>query len=94
MKFALEEINNSTTLLPGETLGYEVYDTCLNSLVILHSALLFLAKNGTEDVEVRCNLTEYKTRVLAVIGPSSTEVATVSMKLFSTFQIPQVSPKI
>ncbi|XP_056397705.1 taste receptor type 1 member 3-like [Hyla sarda] len=91
MKFALEEINNSTTLLPGETLGYEMYDTCLNSLAILHSTLLFLARNGTEDVEVSCNLTEYKTRVLAVIGPSSTEVATVSMKLFSTFLIPQIS---
>ncbi|XP_075696909.1 taste receptor type 1 member 3-like [Rhinoderma darwinii] len=91
MKFALEEINNSTTLLPGETLGYEVYDTCLNSLVILHPVLLFLARNGTEDVEVSCNLTEYKTRVLAVIGPSSTEVATVSMKMLSTFLIPQIS---
>ncbi|XP_069802729.1 taste receptor type 1 member 3-like [Dendropsophus ebraccatus] len=91
MKFALEEINNSTTLLPGETLGYEVYDTCLNSLAILHPALLFLAKNGTEDVDVRCDLTEYRTRVLAVIGPSSTEVATVSMKLFGTFLIPQIS---
>ncbi|XP_044133498.1 taste receptor type 1 member 3-like [Bufo gargarizans] len=91
MKFALEEINNSTTLLPGETLGYEIYDTCLNSLVILHPVLLFLAKNGTEDVEVSCNLTEYRTRVLAVIGPSSTEVATVAMKMFSTFLIPQIS---
>ncbi|KAM3923074.1 taste receptor type 1 member 3-like [Leptodactylus fuscus] len=91
MKFALEEINNSTTLLPGESLGYEVYDTCLNPLAILHPVLLFLARNGTEEVEMSCNLTEYKTRVLAVIGPSSTEVATVSMKLFSIFRIPQIS---
>ncbi|XP_077112476.1 taste receptor type 1 member 3-like [Ranitomeya variabilis] len=91
MKFALEEINNSTILLPGETLGYEVYDTCLNSIAILHPVLLFLARNGTEDVKVSCNLTEYKTRVLAVIGPSSTEIATVSMKIFSTFLIPQIS---
>ncbi|XP_071969363.1 taste receptor type 1 member 3-like isoform X2 [Engystomops pustulosus] len=91
MKFALEEINNSSTLLPGESLGYEVYDTCLNPLVILHPVLLFLARNGTEDVEVSCNMTAYKTRVLAVIGPSSTEVATVTMRLFSTFLIPQIS---
>ncbi|XP_073511349.1 taste receptor type 1 member 3-like [Phyllobates terribilis] len=91
MKFALEEINNSTILLPGETLGYEVYDTCLNSIAILHPLLLFLARNGTEEVEVSCNLTEYKTRVLAVIGPSSTEIATFCMKTFSTFLIPQIS---
>ncbi|KAM4016899.1 LOW QUALITY PROTEIN: taste receptor type 1 member 3-like [Anomaloglossus baeobatrachus] len=91
MKFAMEEINNSTVLLPGETLGYEIYDTCLNSVAILHPVLLFLARNGTEDVEVSCNLTEYRTRVLAVIGPSSVEIATVSMKFFSTFLIPQIS---
>ncbi|MEE6483936.1 hypothetical protein FKM82_013691 [Ascaphus truei] len=91
MKFTLEEINNSTTLLPGENLGYEIYDTCLNSMVILHPAMLFITRNGTQDVEVTCNLTEYRTRVLAVIGPSSTEIATASMKLFSTFLIPQIS---
>ncbi|KAM9299628.1 taste receptor type 1 member 3 [Gastrophryne carolinensis] len=91
MEFTLEEINNSTSLLPGQTLGYEVYDTCLNSLVALHPVLLFLARNGTEDVEVKCNLTNYKPRVMSVIGPSSDEVATVPMKLFSTFLIPQIS---
>ncbi|XP_068098272.1 taste receptor type 1 member 3 [Hyperolius riggenbachi] len=91
MKFTVEEINNSTTLLPGQILGYKVYDTCLNSLAILHPTLLFLARNGTEDVEVMCNLTDYKTEVIAVIGPSSIEEATVPTKLFSAFLIPQIS---
>nr|DBA16299.1 TPA: hypothetical protein GDO54_003707 [Pyxicephalus adspersus] len=91
MIYTLEEINNSTTLLPGWTLGYEIYDTCLNTLAALHPVMLLLAKNGTEHVEMKCNLTSYKTRVMAVIGPSSNEVATVTMKLFSAFLIPQVS---
>ncbi|KAM5140360.1 taste receptor type 1 member 3-like [Mantella aurantiaca] len=91
MRFTLEEINNSTTLLPGWTLGYEIYDTCLNTLSALHSILLLLTKNGTENLEMKCNLTDYKTRVTAVIGPSSNEVATVTMKLFSAFLMPQIS---
>ncbi|XP_018426717.1 PREDICTED: taste receptor type 1 member 3-like [Nanorana parkeri] len=91
MKFTLEEINNSTTLLPGWTLGYEIYDTCVNTLVALHPVLLLLTKNGTEHMEMKCNLTYYRTRVIAVIGPSSNEVATVIMKLFSAFLMPQIS---
>ncbi|KAM4652114.1 taste receptor type 1 member 3-like [Discoglossus pictus] len=94
MKFTLEEINNSSTLLPGQTLGYEIFNTCLSPLAILHPVLLFLARNGTQDVEVTCNLTEYKTRVLAVIGPSTTEISSATMKLFSTFLIPQISYSI
>ncbi|XP_040181752.1 taste receptor type 1 member 3 [Rana temporaria] len=91
MQFALEEINNSTTLLPGWTLGYEIYDTCFSTLASLHPVLLLLTKNGTELVEMKCNLTDYKTRVISVIGPSSNEVATVTMKLFSAFLVPQIS---
>ncbi|KAM4704372.1 taste receptor type 1 member 3 [Rhinophrynus dorsalis] len=90
MQFTVEEINNSTTLLPRKNLGYEVYDTCLSSLAILHPVLLFLARHGTQDIDVTCNLTEYQPRVLAVIGPSSSEIATTSMKLLSTFRIPQL----
>ncbi|XP_063291685.1 taste receptor type 1 member 3-like [Pelobates fuscus] len=91
MQFTIEEINNSTIILPGESVGYEMYDTCLSSIAVIHSVLMFLAQNGTNHVEMQCNLTEYKTRVMAVIGPSSTEVATSSMKMLSTVLIPQVS---
>ncbi|CAH2319956.1 taste receptor type 1 member 3-like [Pelobates cultripes] len=91
MQFTIEEINNSTIILPGESVGYEMYDTCLSSIAVIHSVLMFLAQNGTNQVEMQCNLTEYKTRVMAVIGPSSTEVATSSMKILSTVLIPQVS---
>uniref|UniRef100_A0A8C5PNB6 Taste receptor type 1 member 3 n=1 Tax=Leptobrachium leishanense TaxID=445787 RepID=A0A8C5PNB6_9ANUR len=91
LQFTIEEINNSTTLLPGESLGYEIYDTCLSSIVVMHSILMFLARNGTDRLEMQCNLTEYSTRVMAVVGPSSTEVATSSMKVLNTVLIPQVS---
>ncbi|XP_054857845.1 taste receptor type 1 member 3 [Eublepharis macularius] len=91
MKFAVEEINNSTTLLPGIKLGYDIYDNCMEPIVALQPSLFFLTKTGTSSVGVLCNYTNYQTRVLAVIGPQSSELCTVTAKLFSFFLIPQVS---
>ena len=42
-RFAIEEINNSTNLLPGVVLGYDVYDSCDNNRqVIIDQALHFM----------------------------------------------------
>ena len=42
-RFAIEEINNSTNLLPGVILGYDVYDSCDNNRqVIIDQALHFM----------------------------------------------------
>uniref|UniRef100_A0ACB8EEA8 Uncharacterized protein n=1 Tax=Sphaerodactylus townsendi TaxID=933632 RepID=A0ACB8EEA8_9SAUR len=91
MKFAVEEINNSTALLPGIELGYDIYDDCMEPIVALQPSLLFLTQKGTSSVGVLCNYTDYRTRMLAVIGPHSSELCTVTARLFSFFLIPQVS---
>ncbi|XP_063001222.1 taste receptor type 1 member 3 [Elgaria multicarinata webbii] len=91
MKFAVEEINNSSTLLPGIKLGYDIYDNCMEPVVALQPSLLFLSRVGTSNIGVLCNYTDYQTRVTAVIGPHSSELCTVTAKLFSFFLIPQVS---
>uniref|UniRef100_H9GKG7 Taste receptor type 1 member 3 n=1 Tax=Anolis carolinensis TaxID=28377 RepID=H9GKG7_ANOCA len=89
--FAVEEINNSTTLLPGITLGYDFYDSCMEPVVVLQPSLLFLSEMNTSSISVHCDYTDYWTRVLAVIGPHSSELSMVTAKLFSFFLIPQVS---
>ncbi|NXS82497.1 TS1R3 protein, partial [Erpornis zantholeuca] len=91
MKFAIDEINNSSSLLPGITLGYDMYDTCFEALVALQPSLLFLTRNGTTAIGVLCNYTEYQPRVTAVIGPHNSDLCQVTAKLFSSFLIPQVS---
>uniref|UniRef100_A0A8D0BPX2 Taste receptor type 1 member 3 n=1 Tax=Salvator merianae TaxID=96440 RepID=A0A8D0BPX2_SALMN len=91
MKFAVEEINNSTTLLPGIELGYDIYDTCREPVMALQPSLLFVTKAGTSSIGVTCNYTDYQTRVMAIIGPHNSELSMVTAKLFGFFLIPQVS---
>ncbi|NXO97997.1 TS1R3 protein, partial [Certhia brachydactyla] len=91
MRFAIDQINNSSSLLPGITLGYDMYDTCFEPLVALQPSLLFLTRKGTTGIGVLCNYTEYQPRVTAVIGPHKSGLCLVTAKLFSPFLIPQVS---
>lgn len=90
MKFAVEQINNSTSLLPGVKLGYDMYDTCFEPLVALQPSLLFLTRNGTRGIGALHNYTDYQPRVTAVIGPHKSDLCLVTAKLFSFFLIPQV----
>ncbi|NWU44197.1 TS1R3 protein, partial [Hylia prasina] len=91
MRFAIDQINNSSSLLPGITLGYDMYDTCFEPLGALQPSLLFLSRNGTTGIGVLCNYTQYQPRVTAVIGPHQSDLCLVTAKLFSSFLIPQVS---
>uniref|UniRef100_UPI00398EAC08 taste receptor type 1 member 3-like n=1 Tax=Pristiophorus japonicus TaxID=55135 RepID=UPI00398EAC08 len=91
MTFAIDEINNSTSLLPGVQLGYEIYAECFEILASLLSSLLFLSKDKGNGIEVLCNYTEYRNRVIALIGPWTSDQAIVTAKLFSLFLIPQIS---
>ncbi|NXR21553.1 TS1R3 protein, partial [Cinclus mexicanus] len=91
MRFAIDQINNSSSLLPGITLGYDMYDTCFEPLVALQPSLLFLTQKGTTSIGVLCNYTQYQPRVTAVIGPHKSDLCLLTAKLFSSFLIPQVS---
>ncbi|NXY90445.1 TS1R3 protein, partial [Alcedo cyanopectus] len=91
MKFAIDQINNSTSLLPGVKLGYDIYDSCFEPAVALQPSLLFLTQKGTAGIAVLHNYTDYQPRVTAVIGPHKSDLCLVTAKLFSSFLIPQVS---
>ncbi|XP_045714394.1 taste receptor type 1 member 3 [Phyllostomus hastatus] len=90
-KMAVEEINRGSTLLPGKLLGYDFFDTCSDPVVAMKPSLMFMAKAGGRDVAARCDYAQYQPRMLAVIGPHSSELALVTGKLFGFFLMPQVS---
>lgn len=91
MKMAVEEINNRSDLLPGLRLGHDLFDTCSEPVVAMKPSLMFLAKADSRDIAAYCNYTQYQPRVLAVIGPHSSELAVVTGKFFGFFLMPQVS---
>lgn len=89
---AVEEINRGSTLLPGLRLGYDLFDTCSEPVVAMKPSLMFMAKAGGHDVAAYCDYTRYQPRVLAIIGPHSSELAFVTGKFFGFFLMPQVRP--
>ncbi|XP_030819907.1 taste receptor type 1 member 1 [Camarhynchus parvulus] len=90
LRFAVEEINNSTTLLPNVTLGYEIYDTCSES-TNFHATLCALARKGRQDVQVLPSFQHYEPQAVAVIGPDSSRLALTTAAVLSLFLIPEIS---
>nr|QED12504.1 taste receptor type 1 member 3 [Myotis davidii] len=91
MKMAVEEINRGSALLPGLSLGHDIFDTCSEPVVAMKSSLVFMAEAGSCDIAAYCDYSQYQPRVLAVVGPHSTELALITGKLFGFFLMPQVS---
>ncbi|KTG04597.1 hypothetical protein cypCar_00043156 [Cyprinus carpio] len=76
MRFAIEEINNSTTLLPNVSLGYDIFDHCSNTKNFL-SVLNFISKNGS--IKPKEKLNNYQPKVIALTGPyGSTRTITIA----------------
>jgi len=91
MKFSVDEINTLKDLLPGITLGFESYDSCMQPGIVIRPVLQLLRKESTGDVDVACNYTDYKTRVIAIIGPNNSELVPIIGKLMGFFLMPLVS---
>uniref|UniRef100_UPI00398E99F0 taste receptor type 1 member 1-like n=1 Tax=Pristiophorus japonicus TaxID=55135 RepID=UPI00398E99F0 len=90
MRFAVEEINNSTVLLPGITLGYDIADNCFET-VDIQAMFRFLSNRQGAVLEILNNYTAYQPRVIAVIGPASTDVAITIARVLAFFLVPQIS---
>uniref|UniRef100_Q7RTX1-3 Isoform 3 of Taste receptor type 1 member 1 n=1 Tax=Homo sapiens TaxID=9606 RepID=Q7RTX1-3 len=90
MRLGVEEINNSTALLPNITLGYQLYDVCSDSANV-YATLRVLSLPGQHHIELQGDLLHYSPTVLAVIGPDSTNRAATTAALLSPFLVPMLS---
>ncbi|XP_070826159.1 extracellular calcium-sensing receptor-like [Chaetodon trifascialis] len=89
MIFAIEEINNSTELLPGIKLGYQIHDSCASVPVAVHVA--FQLSNGLDPVFDTGDNCSRSGMVMAIIGESGSTPSISMSRIFGSFNIPQVS---
>ncbi|XP_028265302.1 taste receptor type 1 member 1 [Parambassis ranga] len=85
MRFAVEEINNSSgpeSLLPGVKLGYQMYDICSTPASDLATLDLLLQQDQNSSKEERA---------VAVIGPDSSSKTFTPAALLGAYLIPQIS---
>ncbi|KAG8540046.1 hypothetical protein GDO81_019927 [Engystomops pustulosus] len=92
MIFAIEEINNSSTLLPNITLGYRIFDTCNTVSKALEATLSFVAQNKIDSLNLDdfCNCSEHMPSTIAVVGATGSGISTAVANLLGLFHIPQV----
>uniref|UniRef100_A0A8C5QQG4 G-protein coupled receptors family 3 profile domain-containing protein n=1 Tax=Leptobrachium leishanense TaxID=445787 RepID=A0A8C5QQG4_9ANUR len=91
MIFAIEAINNST-LLPGITLGYEIYDSCSDALKATNAILRMIPRAVDSMNSTDCNSTEIVPSIKAVVGEEYSEISIAISRFLSIHLIPQISP--
>nr|XP_046245276.1 extracellular calcium-sensing receptor-like [Scatophagus argus] len=89
MIFAIEEINNSSELLPGIKLGYQIHDSCTAVPVAVHVAFELL--NGLDPVFYTGDDCSQSGMVMAIIGESGSTPSISMSRMVGSFNIPQVS---
>ncbi|XP_028681593.1 extracellular calcium-sensing receptor-like [Erpetoichthys calabaricus] len=86
--YALEEINNSTEILPGIILGYKIYDDCSSIPLAANAAMALISNQEKEDhSEAICT----KAPIIAIIGPSGSSPSIAVARTVRPFQIPIIS---
>ncbi len=89
MVFAIEEINNSTELLPGIKLGYQIHDSCTSVPVAVHVA--FQLSNGLDPVFYTSSNCSHSGMVMAIVGESGSTPSIAMSRIIGSFNIPLVS---
>nr|XP_046244955.1 extracellular calcium-sensing receptor-like [Scatophagus argus] len=89
MIFAIEEINNSSDLLPGIKLGYQIHDTCATVPVTVQAAFQLL--NGIDPVFYTSDNCSHSGMVMAIVGESGSTPSISMSRVIGAFDVPLVS---
>uniref|UniRef100_A0A3B4E2L7 G-protein coupled receptors family 3 profile domain-containing protein n=1 Tax=Pygocentrus nattereri TaxID=42514 RepID=A0A3B4E2L7_PYGNA len=86
--FAVEEINNSSSLLPGVSLGYKLYDTCSSTPMGVRMAMALINGNENSNLNEQCTK---PAQVQAIIGETHSPVSMAIANSVGSFSFPVMS---
>ncbi|KAM3615587.1 uncharacterized protein V6R79_004429 [Siganus canaliculatus] len=89
MAFAINEINRNSNLLPNVTLGYSLYDNCLELGIGFRAALSLVS--GQEEQFVFDETCEGTPPVLGIVGDSSSTRSIAISSVLGLYRVPMVS---
>jgi len=87
MIFAIEEINDSPTLLPNISLGYNILDSCASPTNTLRAALTLVSRTKENESNATCH-----PPVTALIGDAGSSQSLILAGTFGPFHVPIVRP--
>ncbi|XP_066566528.1 extracellular calcium-sensing receptor-like [Amia ocellicauda] len=88
MVFAIEEINREPALLPNITLGYRLYDNCVNLAVAFRAATALISGVGDTFTDYSCT---GKPPVLGIVGDPMSSHSIAISRMLGLFRMPLVS---
>ncbi|XP_078524801.1 extracellular calcium-sensing receptor-like [Lissotriton helveticus] len=88
MVFAIEEINNCSTILPNITLGFQIYDTCTMIQWSLKGTLWILSGQDEVIPNFRC---QRGLSPAAIIGDSGSTRSILLAHILGLYRFPQIS---
>ncbi|XP_029027450.1 extracellular calcium-sensing receptor-like [Betta splendens] len=89
MAFAIDEINRNSKLLPNVTLGYSLYDNCLQLAIGFRAALTLVS--GEEQQVVLHETCVGMPPVLGIVGDSSSTRCIAISSVLGLYRVPMVS---
>ncbi|KAE8587968.1 hypothetical protein XENTR_v10022235 [Xenopus tropicalis] len=86
--YAIEEINNSTELLPNITLGYHIYDACTSEEMGLMSTISLLSEEENPAFNYIC---QPKQKLVAFVGHLLSSTTYTIAEITQLYGYPQIS---
>ncbi|XP_029435796.1 vomeronasal type-2 receptor 26-like [Rhinatrema bivittatum] len=86
--FAIEEINNSTDILPNITLGFLMYDSCTSDRISILNTLRILSAKKDAVPNYSCS---QRDRVVAFIGHLMSSPSYSTVQITGIYRFPQIS---
>ncbi|KAG8444632.1 hypothetical protein GDO86_009696 [Hymenochirus boettgeri] len=91
MIHSIEKINNST-LLPGISLGYKIYDSCSSALKAVHATMMLIPEILSANNCTNISNSENIPAIKAIVGEMYSEISIAMSRILNIHSIPQISP--